>query len=665
MSDPVTYLPPEQQAIRDKCFHPSGTFVEFKKEDVEQSIPDRFEEQVAKYPNRVAVKTRNHTLTYDELNRLSNRVARAILAQRENGKAPVALLLEHDASVIAAILGVLKAGKIYVPLNPSYPQARTRYILEDSQAALIMTNSRNLVLARELARNRCQVINVDEIDISLSDADLDIPISPDAFAYILYTSGSTGQPKGVIQNHRNVLYLITNFTNGLHICSDDRMTLLYSASVSGAVKDIFGALLNGAGVLPFDLKEEGVGNLATWLIQEEITIYHSVSTVFRHFLGSLPGVEKFTGLRIITLGGESVSTREVEAYKRHFSQNCILHSVLGSTELNSVCQYFIDKETQISGSTVPAGYAVEGTQVLLLDDAGETVGSDRIGEIAFRSRYLTRGYWRKPDLTRSIFLPDPEGGNARIYRTGDLGRKSTDGCLEYLGRKDFQVKTRGYRIELAEIEMALLALETIKEAAVVARENPPGDQRLVAYLVPAKQPPPTLSGLRHLLAERLPDHMIPSSFVMLDALPLTPTGKVDRKALPDRGNSRPELETPYIAPRTPVEEQLTSFWSEILGIDQVGIHDNFFDLGGHSMAASRVVSRVIRTFQLELPIKAMFNSPTVAEMAKIIALNETKKAGQEALARMLSEVESMSEGQAQKSLAEETAATTTEGKRHE
>jgi len=287
MSERGTGLPPEQEAIRTKCFHPSGTFVEFKKEEVEQSIPDRFEEQVAKYPNRVAVKTRNHTLTYDELNRLSNRVARAILAQRENGKAPVALLLEHDASVIAAILGVLKAGKIYVPLDPSYPQARTRYILEDSQAALIMTNSRNLVLASELARNRCQVINVDEIDISLSDADLDIPISPDAFAYILYTSGSTGQPKGVIQNHRNVLYLITNFTNGLHICSDDRMTLLYSASVSGAVKDIFGALLNGAGVLPFDLKEEGVGNLATWLIQEEISIYHSVSTVFRHFLGSL------------------------------------------------------------------------------------------------------------------------------------------------------------------------------------------------------------------------------------------------------------------------------------------------------------------------------------------------------------------------------------------
>lgn len=484
--------------------HPTNAFIEFKKEEIEQSLPQRFEQQVSQYPDRIAVKSRSQEFTYTALNQAANRVARAILAQRGEGEEPIALLLEHDAPMIAAILGVLKAGKIYVPLDPSYPQARAAYILEDSQPGLIVTNNRHLSLVSDLDRNMRQLINIDEINSTLSTENLNLSILPDTLAYILYTSGSTGQPKGVVQNHRNVLHDARQYTNTLHICPDDRMTLLYSCSVNGSVRGIFGALFNGAALYPLDIKKEGLVNLADLLIQEEITFYHSVPTVFRHFINTLTGKEKFPKLRLIRFGGERVLARDVELYKKHFSEDCLLYTGMGATETGHIRQYFIDKKTQIAGSIVPTGYAVEDIEVLLLNDAGEEIGFNRVGEIALKSRYLSPGYWRKPDLTQAVFLSAPAGGSERIYLTGDLGRMRPDGCLEYLGRKDFQVKVRGYRIEVAEIEMALLEVPGIKEAVVVAREDKLGENRLVAYIVPNQAQASKIGNRRRY---RLPNNM--------------------------------------------------------------------------------------------------------------------------------------------------------------
>jgi acyl carrier protein len=328
---------------------------------------------------------------------------------------------------------------------------------------------------------------------------------------------------------------------------------------------------------------------------------------------------------------------------------------MSSTEAGNITQFLIDRETRITGEIAPVGYPAEDVIVLLLDDAGKQVETGAIGEIAVKSRYLACGYWRRPELSNEKFRPDPDGGEERLYLTGDLGRVESDGCLFHLGRKDDQVKVRGHRVEVVEVEAALMSLGYFGKTFVTLRDRAPGEKSLVAYLVPGKRPVPTTSALRTALAATLPNHMIPAVFVMLDSLPLTPTGKVDRNALPDPGNSRPELDTPFVKPRTAVESELSKVWCEVLGLAQVGIHDNFFELGGHSLAAARVISRVIEIFQLELPLKALFESPTVAEMAKIIALNETKRAGQEALARMLSEVEALSEEQAQKRLAEESA----------
>jgi amino acid adenylation domain-containing protein len=614
-SDPLSLQWPVQS--RRVC--PTNAFVAFGKVEIEQSIPARFEQQVRRNPKRLAVKAKNYAFTYGELNGAANRVARALLAQHAGGEGPIGLLLEHGIPMIIAILGVLKAGKIYLPLDASYPAARINDMLEDSQAQLIVADDKNLLLAKEWAQNGRQVLNIGALDPNLSDQNLDLAISPDALAYILYTSGSTGQPKGVVQNHRNVLHNIMKYTNGSHICVDDRLSLLFSYSYSAAVTNTFGALLNGAALLPFDLRAEGFATLATWLIQEEITVYHSVATVFGYFLNTLTGAEAFPSLRLIELTGESVSVRDVERYKQHFSPHCLLHNRMAATEMSIIRQYFIDKEVPITGSTVPVGYAVADTEILLLDESGQEVGVGQNGEIAIKSRYLVPGYWRKPELTRATFLADPHGGDERIYRTGDLGCLLPDGCLLHLGRKDFQVKVRGHRIEVSEIERVLLDHAVIKEAVVLAREDQPGDQRLIAYVVPAQGATPTIGELRRLLQTKLPDYMVPSAFVFLEVLPLTPNGKVDRRALPALVGLRPELEAAYIAPRTHVERIIAAVWQEVLRIERVGLHDNFFDLGGHSLLLGQVYSKLHEVFGNEIAMIDMFEYPTIDALTKYLS----------------------------------------------
>jgi amino acid adenylation domain-containing protein len=650
-----TTLPPEQESIRVKCFHPSGTFVEFKKEEIEQSISSRFEGQVHSNSDRLAVRTRSHELTYDALNRAGNRVARAIMERRGTGEEPVALLFEQGAPVIASILGVLKAGKFYVPLDSSYPQTRTRYMLEDSAADLIVTNTQNLSLARDLVRNGGEVLNFDTLDPTLSDENLELCVAPANLAYMIYTSGSTGQPKGVVQSHRNVLHDIMNYTNALHICKHDRLITLTSYSFADTARSTYGALLNGASLYPLDIREDGLTHLAEWLIQQEITIYRSVPTTFRHFIRTLDGKEQFPKLRLVYMAGEPVHKRDVELYKRHFSSNCIFMNGIGSTECLTYRWYFINKETTINGNNVPVGYALVDMEILLLDDDGNEMGPNQIGEMAVKSRYLCPGYWRKPELTRAVFLSPPESGEGRIYRTGDLGLMLADGCLIHMGRKDFQVKIRGHRVEVAEIEAKLLSSGKVKEAIVILREDRPGDQRLVAYFVPAERPIPTVTTLRRALAEKLPDYMIPSAFVSLDALPLLPNGKIDRRQLPTPDRTRADLATPFLPPQTRVEEALTDIWAEVLVLDRVGIHDNFLELGGNSLLATQIISRVISILQVEIPLRSLFESPTVADMAMVVTQNQIKKAEQKDIERMLEELERLSDNAAKQSLSTEGA----------
>jgi amino acid adenylation domain-containing protein len=617
---------------------PKNEFIAFRREEIEQSIPERFEQQVRRYSDRVAVKSRRYRLTYAELNRWANGVAQQVLERRGDASEPVALLFEHDAPMVAAILGALKAGKIYVTLDPTFPQGRLARMLENAEPGLVVTDERMAPMARRIAGDAGRVLIVDPPGAAAPAANPGRAIAPDAMAYIFYTSGSTGQPKGVVETHRNLLYYTRHYTNPCHFSKDDRLSLLQSCAFAGSVTPLFGALLNGGAVHPLDLKKEGVGRLAEWLLEDEITVCILGASVFRQFAGGLTGRETFPKLRMVYLGSEPLYRRVVELYKRHFAPDCILVNSLGTTEMKNFRKLFMDKSTEISGDLVPVGHEVEEAEVLLLDERGRSVGPGEVGEIAVRSRYMSPGYWRDPELTKAKFLPDPGGGPERIYRTGDLGRMVDGDCLVLLGRKDFQVKVRGYRIELPEIEGALLGLDVVREAVVVARDEGE-EQRLIAYVVPAGSSASTAGDLRRRLEPTLPAYMIPSVFVMLEALPRGPTGKVDRQALPLPGRTRPEQGIPFEGPRTPLEARLAKIWADVLDLERVGIHDPFLDLGGDSLRATRLTARVFEAFGQSVSPAAVFEAPTVARMAVAVLDGLTRTMTPDARERLLSEVE--------------------------
>ncbi|MDA8326191.1 MAG: AMP-binding protein [Nitrospiraceae bacterium] len=593
-------------------------FIEFEKTQINQSIVERFEQQASRYPSRLAVKTGKAQLTYAGLNQTANRIARDIIERFGPGSVPVALFLDQGIQLISAILAVLKAGKSYVALDTSFPHSKNASVVDHCRPGTILTDRDHYPLASKLFEDTSPLMIIDEANHLYSPSNLNLSISPEATAYIIYTSGSTGEPKGVFQDHRNVLHNVMRCTNMLHIAPDDRLSLLWSCSFAASIPNIFGALLNGAALFPYDIRKNGIMNLADWLIKQEITIYHSVPTAYRHLLSTLAGKENFSRLRMIKLSGEPVRKTDVELYKRHFHEGCIFHVSYASTETNIVRQFFCDHNTEFSGDIVPVGYEVEDMEVMVLDEDGEEAVANCPGEIAVISPYLPPAYYRKDDPADSPFQPDKKGGGRRIYRTGDTGYMLADGCLMHLGRKDQQIKVRGYRVELGEVETALSELAMVKESAVVGYDDPDNGKVLVAYVVLRKDKAATAGELRNALKDRLPDYMVPSRFVLLEAMPLTLSGKIDRMALPDPEREGPQLENAYVAPRTPTEIMLAGIWRKILRIKRVGAADNFFELGGHSLLVARLAAEIRKKTGRTLPIVAILQSPTIKQLAKIL-----------------------------------------------
>jgi len=632
--------------FRANSFHPSGNVMEFSQEDFEKSIPERFEKIVRFYPDGIAVKTVNHVVSYGELNAMANRIARVLVSTRGDTPEAIALLLVKNAPLMAAILAVLKAGKFFVLLDSSFSKAQNVALLDNSRAGLVITDQENVSLARGMISSPVGVLEIESIDLSISGSDLEIHILPTVFATIFYTSGSTGEPKGILCDHRDLLHRAMLRGKESQASERDRIALLASGTAI-AVTNSFFALLNGAALCPFDTQKEGVNRLASWLSEEKITICPFSTSLFRSFCATLTGKETFSALRIVRVGSETVYKSEIELYKTFFGAHCAFLTGLSSSETGQLTTYLLNDNIDVLGDDVPVGYPVQDKEILLLDDAGNEVGVNQVGEIVVRSRYLATGYWLRPELTEAKFKADTKGNGQRLCFTGDLGLRLPDGCLVHKGRKDFRVKIRGYGLELEEVEKVFLSHPAVHEAVVVTRDNEAGESRLIAYYTCRFSERHTVSDLRKFINERLPDHMTPSAFVRLDALPLNPNGKVDRRALPDPGNARPNLKSLYAPPTTMTEKRLTSIWSKVLSVDQVGIRDNFFDLGGHSLLASRVISGVIQAFKLELPVKALFDAPTIAEMAGIITQSQAERVSEAELAQMLCEVEAMTEEEAQ------------------
>ena len=577
-----------------------------------------FESRVSARPGAVALETDSQAITYDQLNRTANRIARRIVACGGAQGDRAVILLDSNATAIATMLASLKAGRTYVPLDPEFPAERVAYMCDDCKPRVILTDDRFVDRARALGRAGIAVVNLDEPADQFEDSNLDIDTAPGQPAYILYTSGSTGRPKGVTQTQRNLLHFVNSYASSLGIQGDDRLTLFYSFSFSAALMDIYGGLLTGATILPHSVKEHGIAGLPDWLIERRVTVYHSVPTVFRHLLQTLAPEQRLDAIRVIDLGGEPVMASDIEAYKKHFAPGTVIVNHLAATEASVMGQYFIDHDTRITGPRVPAGASAAGVRIVILDDDLRPVPTGESGEIVVRSEYLSPGYWNNPELTAKSFTSDPAHGDSRLYRTGDLGRINADGLLEHLGRKDFRVKIRGLTIEVAEIEAVLAKSPEVKDVRVVARDFGGGDERLVAFVVRKDGATPDHAALRELVHQSLPKYMAPATYITLDALPLTTTGKVDHKALIAMPLQSVRADASEAESGDTIEARLTRIWRDMLGVPAVGVDENFFELGGHSLLAMKMLARVEQELGHRLMPNVMAQNPTIRGLADAI-----------------------------------------------
>jgi len=642
-------LPPEQEAIRTKCFNPTGNFIEFPTKDVERSVSERFEKIVDSYPNHLAMKTFQRSVTYSELNGFSNRIAHSIIEQQGTKKEPIGLLFEDIIDGLAASLAALKLGKPYVALDPAWPLDRLSSVLADSKASLILTNNQQLETARRFSHTRLHLFNTSDISDFSSSDNLHVSPSPDEITAITYTSGSTGEPKGVFETNRSRLHNTMVAANQFQISPNDKLSLIHSIYFGAGQDQACRALLNGTTLISFDIKSMGLDRMAEWINTEKITILYLPVAVFRQFVDSQTSLKMLGTVRIVQISGAPISQTDFELYKAKFPRETLFAFQMGSTETHIMCSGIVDQTFTFPKEGTLAGYPIADKEIRVIDDNGHDVALGEVGEVAGKSRYLASGYWERPELTKSKFLPDPADSDARIYLTGDLGKILPDGFVVHMGRKDFMVKIRGYRVEPGEIERLLLTHPEIESAAVVPWDRKDGEKYLATYFVAKDNSEPTADALRVFLKARLPDYMVPSVFMSINSLPLT-NGKLDRKSLPKPDDTRPELSMPYAAPKNETENHLVKIWEEILEVHPIGIHDNFFDLGGHSLAATRVVSRVIKQFQLEIPLQSLFQSPTVADMAAVVTEHQGKALDEQGLAAMLDELESMSDEDAEQRL---------------
>ena len=592
--------------------------VPFTKETFEGSIPDRFEEIVRRFPERIAIKFKRTSVSYAQLNATANRLARTILAQRGAEPEAVGVLVGRGSAPAIAMLAVLKAGKYFVPLDPSFPKSRISATVEHSQAKLLVADRQNVALAREVSQNLCAILEYESVEPLTPDEDLRLPIAPSSLAGIIYTSGSTGEAKGVVLDHRAVLH---NAMRQAHVSAasiQDRVTLL-TAGTANAISTTALTLFSGATLCPFDVASEGMPRMAEWLSREKISIAFIPSPLFRRFCTSVPRDERFPEIRLLRLTSESVYKTDVDLYKKHFSRQCIFINGLNATEMGPATACSMDHGTVLTGNDVPVGYALPGIEVLLLDETGRQVPPNELGEIAIRSRHLSRGYWRRPDLTSANFSPVPQGTDEVLYRTGDLGVLLPDGRLVHKGRKDFRVKIRGHGVDVVEVQEQLVSHPDVVEALVVPLKNELGELELIAYFTSRVQPPPRVSALRRFLIEKLAAHMIPLHFVTLNELPLTPNGKINRAALPLPVPLPPNADESQTPPRSAIEAKLLDIWKKVLKVQRIGTTDDFFDLGGDSLAAVELSAAIEAEFGINLVPGMLVDAPTIEKLARHVA----------------------------------------------
>lgn len=582
----------------------------------EASVARLFEEVAANRPNALAAAYGASTLSYGELNRRANQLAHRLRKAGATRGEPIALLMERSCEMIVAMLAVLKAGGAYVPLDPSYPKDRLAFMLKDAECRLLIAHGHLLDLLPDakpetIALDRTFAILNGEETTNLAEAP-----APMDMAYIIYTSGSTGIPKGVCVTHRGIVRLVRN-TDYVSITPEDVVIQASNASFDAATFEIWGALLNGASMTGL-AKEEWVNPAALRerMSQSRPTITFVTTALFNQLAADAPGI--FGSMKSVMFGGEACDPKAIASVLANKPPRNLLHAY-GPTECTVFSTMHLVKEVPHGATTVPIGKPIANSAAYVLDPAGNPTPIGVPGELWLGGDGIALGYLKRPELTNARFAPDRFSGEAggQLYKSGDLARFLPNGDIEFIGRLDDQVKIRGFRIELGEIEAALLKFAGVRKAAVLARQDTPGEKRLAAYIewnAGAQQM--SASDLKAELRRTLPDFMVPAAIVYLEKMPLTPNGKADRKALP-----APEWSGPakaFQAPENDAEKQIAKIWEQVLNVQPVGVTDNFFDLGGHSLLAVKLFAQIEKAFNAKLPLATLFKAPTIREIAQIL-----------------------------------------------
>jgi amino acid adenylation domain-containing protein len=598
-----------------------------KREYPQLCVHQLFEEQVERTPDNVALVFENQRLTYRELNARANQLAHEL---RKHGAGPdqlVGMCIERSVDMIAALLAIIKAGAAYVPLDPYLPAGRLVYMIEDSGLKILLTQRE---LRSSLPPFAGTVIEIDGGEWqSNCRENPGVTVPPENLALVIYTSGSTGHPKGVQIPRGALINILWCMRDWLGLKSGETLLAVTTVSFDIAGVDVWLPLLVGARsvIASRDAAADGM-RLREMIERYQVNFLQATPVTWRLLLAA--GWQGKPDLTAVCTG--EAMPREVAAQLRPRVGR--LWNLYGPTETTIWSTGFLVEK---GDQSVLIGRPVANTQCYILDQFRNLVPAGVTGELYIAGDGLARGYLNRPELTKEKFVPNPFVPGKRMYRTGDLARQLPNGNIECLGRTDDQVKIRGFRVELGEIEAALRQHPAVKQAVVVAREDTPGDRRLAAYLVPAGAAVPERSEIRDLLKRTLPDYMVPADYVVLEAIPITPNGKIDRRALPAQAPFSAGGESGMVAPRTETERRVTDIWKEVLAVKEVGIHDNFFEIGGHSLLATRLTARIAAAFDLEIPLARFFQTPTVEGLAEIVA--EAGRARAQEMERILAELE--------------------------
>jgi amino acid adenylation domain-containing protein len=624
----------------------------------EAAIHQLFEQQAGRTPDALAIITVHGRLTYRDLNGRANQLTRELQEQGIGVESRVAIFMERSAEMFIAVLAVLKSGAAYVPLNPQHPVERTRFLLSDAVPAVLLTQQH---LQAMLPSSNTKVIAIDALATAADrdNANLQVRLSHECLAYVIYTSGSTGNPKGSMVSHRALVNHALQMVELYDLQPGRRMLQFFPLSFDASAEDIFPALLSGATlVCPPDSFAYAPQELLAFSEEHEVTSVHLPVVLWHHLVDELSSGKLAVPdrLRILSVGGESPSLESLAQWSRITGSRVAFRNMYGPTEATITAAAWRHDASQASlehRARVPIGRPLQNISIYILNEEMGPVPPGVPGEIYIGGVALARGYLNQPALTAEKFVSDPFSAvpGARLYKSGDLGQFSGNGEIEFLGRIDYQIKIRGYRVELEEIERVLLQHPAIQDTAVTVQGNGVGDKRLAAYATIRPRQSVTAREIRDYLKELLPDYMLPSWFIVLNALPLTSSGKLDRKALPVPTNKNLGLEQDYVAPRSAVEEIVAAIFAELLQKEQVGISDNFFECGGHSLLAVQLASHLRETFRVEISLRKIFDGPTVAEIAEALLEDEDERPRVQRRAELMVKLVSVSEDQAESMLA--------------